>query len=50
MALGNQWYYFPIENDLKILRKYFLKYYGDNLVKIYDDAVKKNRYRLKQSK
>ena len=47
MALGNQWYYFPEENDLKVLREYFLKYYGEKMVKIYDDAVKKNRYRLK---
>ena len=47
LALGNHWEYFPIENDITILRKFYQKYYGEKLVEIYDDAVEKNRKRFK---
>ena len=47
LALGNHWEYFPIENDITILRKFYQKYYGEKLVEIYDDAVEKNRRRFK---
>ena len=47
MALGNQWQYLPEENDLIILRKFFTKYYGDNLVEIFNDAIEKNKLRKK---
>ena len=42
LALGTQWVYMPEENDLKILRDFYIKYYGEKLVEIYDDAVAKN--------
>ena len=48
MALGTQWNYLPEEYDLKILREFFLKYYGEKLVEIYDDAVFKNKNRFKR--
>lgn len=35
----------PEENDLKILRDFYIKYYGEKLVEIYDDAVAKNKKR-----
>lgn len=43
MALGSQWQYFPSENDLTILREYYMKYYGEKMVEIFDDAVEKNK-------
>ena len=50
LALGNQWHYLPEEKDLTILREHFIKYYGVFLVEIFDDAVRKNKYRLQQRK
>ena len=47
LALGNLWEYFPSQEDLIVLRAYFKKYYGENLVKIYDDAIEKNKIRFK---
>ena len=46
LALGNQWEYMPSENDIKIMRDFFMKYYGKNYVEIYDDAVEKNKIYL----
>ena len=46
MALGTQWEYMPNDADLKIMRKFFMKYYGNKYVKIYDDAVEKNKKHL----
>ena len=46
LVLGTQWEYMPDENDLKILREFFLKYYGEKFVEIYDDAIAKNKKRL----
>ena len=46
IALGNLWQYFPKEKDITILRKHFKKYFGEKLVKIYDAAVKKNKFRF----
>ena len=34
LALGNHWEYFPNENDITILRKFYEKYYGEKLVEI----------------
>ena len=45
LALGTQWEYMPEEYDLKILREFYIKYYGEKLVEIYDDAVAKNKKR-----
>jgi len=47
LALGTQWEYMPEEYDLKILREFYIKYYGEKLVEIYDDAVAKNKKRWK---
>ena len=46
LALGTQWEYMPEENHLKIMREFFMKYYGEKYVEIYDDAVKKNKIHL----
>ena len=48
LALGTQWEYMPEENHLKIMREFFMKYYGEKYVEIYDDAVKKNKIHLNQ--
>ena len=46
LALGNQWEYMPNENELKIMRDFFMKYYGKKYVEVYDDAVEKNKIYL----
>lgn len=46
MALGTQWEYMPNNADLKLMRKFFMKFYGNKYVKIYDDAIKKNKKHL----
>ena len=46
LALGTQWEYMPEEKDLKIMREFFIKYYGKKCVEIYDDAVNKNKIHL----
>ena len=48
LALGTQWEYIPEEKDLAIMRAFFLKYYGDKYVEIFDDAVMKNKMHLSQ--
>ena len=42
LALGIQWEYMPSENDLKLMRDFFMKYYGKKYVEVYDDALEKN--------
>ena len=49
LALGNNWDYFLEEKDVIALREHYKKYYGEKLVKIYDDAVEKNRIRLNKN-
>lgn len=46
LALGIQWEYMPEEKDLKIMREFFMKYYGEKYVEVYDDAVEKNKIYL----
>lgn len=46
MALGTQWEFMPDNADLKLIRKFFMKYYGNKYVEIYDDAVEKNKIHL----
>jgi predicted O-methyltransferase YrrM len=46
LALGIQWEYMPNENELKIMRDFFMKYYGEKYVEVYDDAVQKNKIYL----
>jgi len=36
----------PNEKELKIMRDFFMKYYGEKYVEVYDDAVKKNKIYL----
>ena len=43
LALGIQWEYMPNENELKLMRDFFMKYYGKKYVEVYDDAVEKNK-------
>ena len=43
VALGNQWEYMPHDSDLKIMRDFFMKYYGEKLVEIFDKAVEYNQ-------
>ena len=47
LALGNQWNYFP-DYDIIILRKYFKKYYSDELIQIFNDAVDQNLERFRK--
>ena len=49
LALGIQWEYMPIESDLKLMRDFFMKYYGKKYVEVFDDAIKKNKIYLKNS-
>ena len=46
LALGIQWEYMPSEMDLKIMREFFMKYYGQKYVEVFDDAVEKNKIYL----
>jgi len=46
LALGNQWEYMPSETHQKLMRDFFMKYYGKNYVDIYDDALEKNKIYL----
>ena len=46
LALGIQWEYMPDEKDLKIMRDFFMKYYGQKYVEVFDDAVEKNKIYL----
>ena len=48
LALGIQWEYMPNDKDLKIMRDFFMKYYGQKYVEIFDDAVEKNKIYLGQ--
>ena len=50
LALGIQWEYMPSENDLKLMRDFFMKYYGKKYVEVYDDALEKNKIYLNNAK
>lgn len=49
LALGIQWEYMPEKRDLKIMRDFFMKYYGEKYVEVFDDAVDKNKIYLKKN-
>ena len=49
LALGIQWEYMPSEIELKLMRDFFMKYYGKIYIEVFDDAVKKNKIYLKKS-
>ena len=40
----------PSSKDLKLMRNFFMKYYGKKYVEIYDDAVAKNKIYLNNIK
>jgi hypothetical protein len=48
LALGTQWEYMPKEKELKLMRDFIVKYYGEIYAEIYDDAVVKNKIYLNQ--
>ena len=50
LSLGTQWEYMPSKRQINILNKFFMKYYGKKYVKIYNDAVDKNRLRFENYK
>jgi predicted O-methyltransferase YrrM len=43
LALGIQWEFMPTEKEIKLMRNFFLKYYGEKYAEIFDDAVEKNK-------
>lgn len=47
LALGIQWEYMPNKRQIKLMRDFFMKYYGEKYIKVFDDAVKKNKIYLK---
>jgi len=47
LALGIQWEYMPSENEIKLMRNFFMKYYGKKYVEVFNDAVEKNKIYLK---
>jgi hypothetical protein len=49
LALGIQWEFMPTEKEIKLMRNFFLKYYGEKYAEIFDDAVEKNKIYLNQN-
>lgn len=49
-ALGGQWQYFPKEIYINIIRDLFAKYYDNNCLIMFDEAVKFNRKFVKNNK
>ena len=47
LALGTQWHYLPSEREIIILENFFKKYYEAKCVKMFNDAVEKNKQRIK---
>jgi len=50
LALGIQWEYMPSENELQLMRNFFMKYYGKRYIEVYDDAIEKNKIYLNKLK
>lgn len=50
LALGTQWQYLPTERELNILKNFYNKYYGEKYLKIFIDAIEKNKLRFKNQK
>ena len=46
LSLGTQWEYMPEEKHLKLMRDFFMKYYGEKYVIIFDEAVTNNKIHL----
>jgi predicted O-methyltransferase YrrM len=48
LALGTQWQYWPTYRQLNVLKKYFKKYYEEKYIKIFEDAIEKNKQRFQK--
>ena len=46
LSLGTQWEYMPESKDIDIMKKFFMKYYGERYTKIFEEAVEKNKKHL----
>ena len=46
--LGGQWQYFPNEKYIKQIRNYFKKYYDDECLIIFEEAITFNRELVKR--
>ena len=49
-SLTLPWYYIPQDTELKIYRDFYMRYYDENNVKMFDTAVQLNRALLSKSK
>ena len=48
-ALGGQWQYFPDENHINLIEKFFQKYYNDDCLKMFKETVDFNREFVKNN-
>ena len=48
-ALGGQWQYFPDEEHIKLMREFIKKFYDNNCLTIFEEAVKFNRVLVKNN-
>ena len=39
----------PTEKEIKLMRNFFMKYYGEKYVEIFNDAVEKNKIYLNKN-
>jgi predicted O-methyltransferase YrrM len=46
LALAIQWEYMPSISDIQFMRDFFMKYYGQKYVDIFDEALEKNKIYL----
>lgn len=47
--LGGQWQYFPKEIHIKLIRKFFKKYYNKRCLTIFEEAIRFNRIFVKRN-
>ena len=48
-ALGGQWQYFPEEEHIALFKKFIIKYYDNECLKIFEEAVEFNREFIKNN-
>ena len=48
-ALGGQWQYFPQEEHTELMKKFIKRFYDDNCLTIFEEAVKFNRVLVKNN-
>jgi hypothetical protein len=46
LALAIKWEYMPSISDMQFMRNFFMKYYGQKYVDIFDEALEKNKIYL----